>query len=143
MRNSALNEYISNSYQDTVRYGIEIGRSLRGGEVLVLTGELGSGKTAFTKGLAEAVGIDEVVTSPSFAIMNEYEGRLNLYHFDFYRIGDTAEMEQLLEDYVYRKDGIVVIEWGERAAEFLDSYFRVRIAIEGAVRRFCIERRAD
>ena len=140
MRDTSLTEYISKSYRDTVQYGVEMGKSLMGGEVLVLTGELGSGKTAFTKGIAEAIGIDEVITSPSFAIMNAYEGRMNLYHFDFYRISDTGEMEQLLEDYIGREDGVVVIEWGERVAEFLDSCIRIHIAIENEARRFYIER---
>ncbi len=143
IRNASMTEYISKSYKDTVQYGIRFGKSLNGGEVLILTGELGSGKTAFTKGIAAAIGIDEVVTSPSFAIMNVYGGRLNLYHFDFYRISDTDEMEQLLEDYIYREDGVVVIEWGERAKEFLDVYMRIHISIEGTLRRFSIEGRND
>jgi len=142
MRDTSLTEYISKSYRDTVQYGVEMGKSLMGGEVLVLTGELGSGKTAFTKGIAEAIGIDEVITSPSFAIMNAYEGRMNLYHFDFYRISDTGEMEQLLEDYIGREDGVVVIEWGERVAQFLDSCIHIHIAIENTVRKFYIERSA-
>jgi len=143
MRNASMIEYISKSYEDTVQYGTRIGKSLNGGEVLILTGELGSGKTAFTKGIAAAIGIDEVVTSPSFAIMNVYWGRLNLYHFDFYRINDAGEMEQLLEDYIYREDGVVVIEWGERAEELLDLYIHIHISIEGNLRRFKIERRSN
>jgi tRNA threonylcarbamoyladenosine biosynthesis protein TsaE len=134
-------EYISKSYADTVHFGNRIGKTLRGGEVLILTGELGSGKTALTKGIAAACGIDDVVTSPSFAIMNEYSGNPNLYHFDFYRIDDSLEMEQLLEDFVYGKNGVTVIEWGERAAEFLESFIMVHIAIEAALRRFTIERK--
>lgn len=134
-------EYISQSYSETVQVGNRIGNRLCGGELLILTGQLGSGKTALTKGIASACGIDEVVTSPSFAIMNEYAGRLNLYHFDFYRINDVHEMEQLLEDYVYREDGVTVIEWGERVAEFLDSFIMVHIIIETNTRRITVERR--
>jgi tRNA threonylcarbamoyladenosine biosynthesis protein TsaE len=135
-------EYRSCSFEDTVKYGKDLGKSLSGGDVIVLTGVLGSGKTAFTKGLAEALGVSDVVTSPSFAIMNEYRGRLRLFHFDFYRIEDPAEMEDLLEDYVYRPDAITVIEWGERVIERLDSFIKISITLNNTCRHLSISRSA-
>ena len=135
-------EYRSSSFEDTVQYGKDLGKSLSGGEVIVLTGVLGSGKTAFTKGLAEALGVSDVVTSPSFALMNEYRGRLRLFHFDFYRIEDPAEMEDLLEDYVYRPDAITVIEWGERVIKRLDSFIKISITLNNTCRHFSISRSA-
>ena len=134
-------QYISKSFDETVRYGKTLGASLTGGEVLLLTGVLGSGKTALTKGIAEAVGVREVVTSPSFAIMNEYTGRLFLYHFDFYRIDDEAEMEDLLGDFAYREDAIIVIEWGEKLIDRLDSCMIVSISLQDSKRLISVTRR--
>ncbi|MBN2322649.1 MAG: tRNA (adenosine(37)-N6)-threonylcarbamoyltransferase complex ATPase subunit type 1 TsaE [Spirochaetes bacterium] len=133
--------YISNSFEETVRYGKALGDSLTGGEVLLLTGVLGSGKTALTKGIAESAGVREVVTSPSFTIMNEYSGRLLLYHFDFYRIDDEAEMEDLIGDFAYREDAIVVIEWGEKLKDRLDSFVLVNIALQNSERIITVTRR--
>ena len=134
-------EYRSSSFQDTVRFGKRIGRTLQGGEVILLTGVLGSGKTVITKGIAQELGISAVVTSPSFAIMNEYKGKLWLYHFDFYRIEGQQEMKDFLEDYVYKKDGVSVIEWGEKVEGDLDSYIRIDIVIEDLDRTIRVERR--
>ena len=82
-------------------------------------GDLGAGKTAFVQGLAQGLGIEEPVTSPTFTIVNCYEGRLPLYHFDVYRIGSWEEMDEIgYEDYVYG-DGVAVIEWPEQIAPIL------------------------
>ena len=124
----------SNSDEDTLAYGKSIGQTLEGGELIILTGQLGSGKTVLTKGIAESLDIDEVITSPSFAIMNLYEGRLKLCHFDFYRIEQKAEMVDLLEDYVYRDDCICVVEWGDTLVDTLESCIHLHIAIEGDIR---------
>lgn len=134
-------EFISNSYDDTLAFGREIGSSLKGGEVILLIGELGCGKTVLTKGIAEGIGIKETITSPSFTILNIYDGPLFLYHFDFYRIDDKGEMEDLLEDYLYLKDGVVVIEWGEKVIELLDSYILVEIEISDPSRKIKITRK--
>lgn len=106
------NEFISNSLADTVRFANSIAENLFGGEVILLNGELGAGKTTFTKGLARALGITEEVTSPTFTLLNVYEsGRLPLYHMDMYRIESAEELyETGIEDYL-SKDGITVIEW--------------------------------
>jgi tRNA threonylcarbamoyladenosine biosynthesis protein TsaE len=122
-------EYRSSSFRDTVNFGKKITETLYGGEVIMLTGVLGSGKTTIAKGIAQALGIADVVTSPSFAIMSEYRGRLFVYHFDFYRIDDEDEMEDLLEDYAYRPDSVTVIEWGEKLLNRLDTYIQISITL--------------
>jgi len=133
-------QFRSLSFEDTVEFGEKIGRSLKGGEVLILSGVLGSGKTAFTKGIARALCIEETVTSPSFSILNMYEGTILLFHFDFYRIDSLSEMEDLLEDYIYRLDGVTVIEWGEEVRSTLDEYYFVRFEIEDGARTITVER---
>ena len=133
-------QFRSLSFEDTVEFGEKIGRSLKGGEVLILSGVLGSGKTAFTKGIARALRIEETVTSPSFSILNMYEGTIQLFHFDFYRIDSLSEMEDLLEDYIYRLDGVTVIEWGEELRSMLDEYYIVRFEIEDGARTITVER---
>ncbi len=133
-------QFQSLCFDETVNFGEKIGRSLEGGEVLILSGVLGSGKTAFTKGVARALGVEETVTSPSFSIMNRYEGTVLLFHFDFYRIDSVSEMEDLLEDYVYRMDGVTVIEWGEDVCTALDEYYFVRFDIENGARKIAVER---
>ena len=125
-----MSQSTSNRYEDTVEYGKSLGLSLSGGELIILSGQLGSGKTVLTKGIAESLGIDEVVTSPSFAIMNLYGGRLNLCHFDFYRIEKRTEMEDLLEDYIYRNDYICVVEWGDPLIDMFGSYIHIHIVID-------------
>lgn len=106
-------KYISKSVEDTYALARKIAERLKGGEVILLNGNLGAGKTTFTKGLAKALGIDEVVTSPTFTFMKEYKGRLSLYHFDMYRAEDEDELYELgLSDYLY-VDGVCVIEWNK------------------------------
>lgn len=106
-------KYISESVEDTYALARKIAERLKGGEVILLNGNLGAGKTTFTKGLAKALGIDEVVTSPTFTFMKEYKGRLSLYHFDMYRAEDEDELYELgLSDYLYA-DGVCVIEWNK------------------------------
>jgi len=134
-------KYQSYTFRDTVKLGKQFGETLIGGEVILLSGPLGSGKTAFTKGIAQGLGIGENVTSPSFTIMNEYEGEISLYHFDFYRIEDPAEMEELLEDYIYRKEGVSVIEWGERMEDRMNDYILIRFEIFDTYRVIIIKRR--
>lgn len=109
----SMAKYISKSVEDTYALARKIAERLKGGEVILLNGNLGAGKTTFTKGLAKALGIDEVVTSPTFTFMKEYKGRLSLYHFDMYRAEDEDELYELgLNDYLYA-DGVCVIEWNK------------------------------
>lgn len=113
-------EFISHSVADTENYAEQLASTFVGGEVLLLNGELGAGKTHFVKGLARGLKIDEVITSPTFALHNSYAGRLTLNHFDFYRIEDSEEVEILgLNEFFYDKHAVSAIEWSENVANLL------------------------
>ena len=116
-------KYCSNSTQETEHLGECLARKLQPGDVVAYTGDLGAGKTAFTRGLARGLGISQQVTSPTFTIVNEYEGgRLPLFHFDLYRIGSPEELFDIgWEDYLSR-GGVCAVEWSEHA----DAAFEVR-----------------
>lgn len=119
----------SNSAEDTFAFGQKLGREAVPGEIICLDGDLGVGKTVFTQGFAAGLGIDDYVNSPTFNIVKEYEGgRLPLYHFDVYRIGDPSEMEEIgYEDYFYGQ-GVSIIEWPGQIEELLPNEARwVRI----------------
>ena len=112
-------EYISHSEVETEEIGQKLGETLRPGAVLAYRGDLGMGKTAFTRGLARGLGITARVTSPTFTIVNEYEGRIPLFHFDLYRMEDADALFDIgWEDYLGR-DGVCAVEWSERAPEAL------------------------
>ena len=102
---------ITKTREETIAAAEKFAAGLQGGDVVILTGELGAGKTTFTKGIALALGIKEPVTSPTFTIIKEYKGeKLALYHMDMYRLsGDITELG--LEEYLGRKDGVCVVEW--------------------------------
>ncbi len=104
-------EIITKTREETIAAAEKFAAGLHGGDVVLLTGELGAGKTTFTKGIALALGIKEPVTSPTFTIIKEYKGeKLALYHMDMYRLsGDITELG--LEEYLGRKDGVCVVEW--------------------------------
>lgn len=107
-------EYISDSLADTEALARSIATRLKGGETIILSGELGAGKTAFTKGLAKALGVTEPVVSPTFTMVKEYRGRdLKLYHFDLYRIEDENELDELGLDEYFAGDAVTVIEWNK------------------------------
>jgi tRNA threonylcarbamoyladenosine biosynthesis protein TsaE len=118
----------SYSEEDTINAGEKLGKLLQKGDIIGLYGELGSGKTAFTKGIAKALEIEEYVTSPTFTVVNEYYGRFPMYHFDAYRIESTDEMLNTgMEDYL-DGSGIVVVEWADMVEELLhDSFTRVNL----------------
>ena len=118
------------SPEETFRLGRKLGEAARPGQVFTLTGDLGTGKTVFTQGCAKGLGIEEPVNSPTFTIVQVYdEGRLPLYHFDVYRIGDVEEMEEVgFEDYVMG-DGVSLIEWAELISEILPEK-RTAVRIE-------------
>lgn len=115
----------TNSERETYELGLAMGREARPGEVYTLIGDLGVGKTVFTKGLAAGLGIQEPVSSPTFTILQEYEeGRLSFYHFDVYRIGDVEEMDEIgYEDYFYG-DGVCLIEWADLIREILPEHYK-------------------
>ena len=107
-----MKEFISHSIQETDALAASFASRLQGGEVILLEGELGAGKTAFVKGLAKALGVVEVVTSPTFTLLNEYQGtRLKLYHFDLYRLAEGEAEELGFDEYYHRKDAVCCIEW--------------------------------
>tara|TARA_Y100000588_G_C14228906_1_gene914361 strand:+ start:1664 stop:2188 length:525 start_codon:yes stop_codon:yes gene_type:complete len=100
-------------------FGLSLGKLLLKGDVVCLTGDLGAGKTTLTKSIALGLGIDEYVTSPSYTIVNEYEGRLPLYHFDVYRINDVEEMYELGYEEYFFGSGVCVIEWAGMVEDLL------------------------
>ena len=116
--------------KDTYELGEKIGQMAKPGMVISLTGDLGVGKTVFTQGLAKGLGIEEPVNSPTFTIVQVYEeGRLPLYHFDVYRIGDIEEMDEIgYEDYFYG-EGVCLIEWADLIREILPEQM-CRVTIE-------------
>lgn len=116
------------SAEETFAIGRQLGEQAQKGDVFCLTGDLGVGKTVFTKGFAQGLGITEPVNSPTFTIVQEYEGRLPFYHFDVYRIEEPEEMEEIgYEDYFYGA-GVSMIEWAELIEELLPKE-AVRIVI--------------
>lgn len=116
--------------KDTYELGEKIGQMAKPGMVISLTGDLGVGKTVFTQGLAKGLGIEEPVNSPTFTIVQVYEeGRIPLYHFDVYRIGDIEEMDEIgYEDYFYG-EGVCLIEWADLIREILPEQM-CRVTIE-------------
>jgi tRNA threonylcarbamoyladenosine biosynthesis protein TsaE len=111
---------ITNSAEETKSLGKKLGRLLIDGDIICLYGELGAGKTIFTQGIAKGLDVKEVfVTSPTFVIVNEYAGRLALYHIDLYRLNSIAEIEDIgISEYLKGK-GVTIIEWAEKAEETL------------------------
>ncbi|MCU0593903.1 MAG: tRNA (adenosine(37)-N6)-threonylcarbamoyltransferase complex ATPase subunit type 1 TsaE [Desulfobacterota bacterium] len=109
------------SDQDTIRFGQAIGRLLREGDVIGLVGELGSGKTWLTKGIALGLGVDpkSIVTSPSFTLVNQYNGRATLFHMDVYRLGSLDEALSAGIEEAMHSGGVVVLEWADRWPEIL------------------------
>lgn len=114
----------STSERETYELGIKLGQEAKAGAVFTLIGDLGVGKTVFTKGLARGLEIDEPISSPTFTIVQVYdEGRLPFYHFDVYRIGDVEEMDEIgYEDYVYG-EGVSLIEWANLIEEILPQHY--------------------
>lgn len=121
---------VSKSAAETAEYAKEYARSLVPGDIVLLQGEMGAGKTVFVKGIAEGLGIEDEITSPTYAYMNDYDGVL--YHYDCYRLKNGAQAEALgLTDYFYA-GGICVIEWSENIADVLPGHCKtVRIVKRG------------
>ena len=122
--------YETNSEKETRELGFRLAREARPGNVYTLTGDLGVGKTVFTKGFAEGLGITEPVSSPTFTIVQQYDsGRLPFYHFDAYRIGDVEEMDEVGYEDCFYGEGVTMIEWAQLVQEILPSH-RIKILIE-------------
>src|ERR1700752_2283139 len=114
-------EFISNSPEETFNWGFQLGSRLEGGEILLLSGPLGAGKTVFVKGICAALGIDEEdVTSPSFTLVNPYAGRLQLFHLDLYRLDEGASAAHAvdLDELLSEEHAVIVIEWADRMGPY-------------------------
>lgn len=123
--------YYSNSLNDTQKFAEDFAAKLKVGDVLCMYGDLGAGKTAFVQGLAKGLFVTDYVNSPTFTIVNEYEGKIPLYHFDVYRISDSFEMYDIGFDEYIDGDGICVIEWAELIEDILPlQYYKITITKE-------------
>lgn len=130
--------YHTTSPKETFKLGEQLGKSLKGGETILLIGELGSGKTIFAKGVASGLGIKSstAVTSPSFTLINEYQGRLRLFHIDLYRINRHEELYDLGLEEIMTPANVVMVEWGEKLGHFSPaSAIVVRLCTRGERRR--------
>lgn len=124
-------QVVSHSEEQTAALAEKLAVAFSPSDLLVLTGPLGSGKTAFVRGLAKGLGLDPTrVNSPSYTFVNEYRGEKRLYHFDLYRINDTSELFEIgWEEYLGR-EGLVVAEWGEKAGDLLpDNFYHLKFSI--------------
>src|SRR5689334_24230274 len=130
-------EFVSSSPDETFNYGRQLGARLEGGEILLLSGPLGAGKTMLVKGICAALGIaEDEVTSPSFTLVNPYAGRLQLYHIDLYRLDEGAsaahavDLDELLSD----ERAVIVIEWAERMGPYHlpPNVWRITLTGDGA-----------
>ena len=134
-------EYITHSPEETEKIGAALAQKLNAGTVIAYRGDLGAGKTAFTRGLARGLGYKESVTSPTYTIVNEYlGGRLPLFHFDMYRLGSADDLWDIgWEDYLDR-GGVCAVEWSENVQEAMEGAISVSIAkLDENTRRITIE----
>ena len=120
--------YVTHGPEETEALGQRLAEHLRPGDVIAYYGDLGAGKTAFTRGLARGLGVRETVTSPTYTIVNEYlTGRMPLFHFDMYRLGSSDELFEIgWEDYLAR-GGVCAVEWSENVADALEEAITVQI----------------
>lgn len=113
----------STGAEETRQLGRELGRLVQAGQIILLKGNLGAGKTAMVQGIAGGLGLDENITSPTFSLINEYQGKIPLYHMDLYRLDSESDLIDIgFEEYLDR-EGVVVIEWPELALPFLEPDF--------------------
>jgi tRNA threonylcarbamoyladenosine biosynthesis protein TsaE len=133
-----LTSRISRSVDETIGIGAQLAKKLRRGDVIGLVGDLGAGKTVFTKGIAKGLGVKNVryVNSPTFVIIKEYKGKIPLYHFDLYRLNKSSVIDaENFEEYFYG-DGVTVIEWADKIRKLLPKkYVEVRLSVAGEGRR--------
>ena len=123
-----LQKLYSKSERQTEEIAERLAKTLKGTEIIAMFGGLGAGKTAFTRGLTRGLGIDDGVSSPTFALVHEYEGKFMVYHFDMYRIGSYDDLYST-GFYDYQDQGVMVIEWSENIEPFLPEK-RINIKIE-------------
>ena len=121
------NIYLDND-KETREIGFKLGKLLKPGSIVCLIGDLGAGKTTMTQSLAEALEVDDYITSPTFTIVNEYEGKMPLYHFDVYRIGCSEEMYDIGFDEYINGEGVCIIEWANIIEDILpDDYLKIEL----------------
>lgn len=120
--------FIIKNKEKTELFGEFLGNNLKSGDVICLNGDLGAGKTTLTKSIGKGMGIDDYITSPTFTIINEYYGKLNLYHFDTYRLETDMDVEYLGFDEYFYGDGVCIIEWADKIKEALpEEYLELNI----------------
>ena len=124
-------EIISNSVSQTIDLGRSLGQILKGGEIIAMIGTLGTGKTHFIKGIAQGLQVNDpdAVTSPTFTLINEYEGRLPLYHIDAYRLDNAWQLESLGFDEICTSPAVIVVEWADRVETLISAYNPIRIQL--------------
>ena len=131
-RKSVFNSFCvhATKEEDTIKVGEVLGRSLKPSDIVALKGELGAGKTVLVKGIAKGLDVKEEPNSPTFVIMNAYEGRIPLYHFDFYRVSGVYELEGIGYDDYFYGNGVTVVEWADRVeGVFPESAIWIEIKI--------------
>ncbi len=136
IRNCRQEIRTTSSPEETKRFGMELAGTLGPGAVIALIGDLGSGKTCLTQGICDGLGVTSYVTSPTFTLINEYQGRLSVYHFDLYRLDKPEELLDLgCEEYFYGS-GVSIIEWAEKALSVLpEERMEIRIERTGETER--------
>lgn len=137
---------ITNSESETEKLGTMIGNILKSGDIVCLTGDLGAGKTTITKSIARALGVDDYVTSPTFTIVNQYEGRINLNHFDVYRISDVEEMYEIGYEEYFFSDAVNIVEWANLIEELIPDehiWIDIRIGDDPFSRKFTFSSKND
>ena len=135
-------EKITNNRDETLDFAEKLAKQIIAPKIIVLSGDLGAGKTTFSKGFAKGLGISETITSPTFTLLNEYSGDKNLYHFDMYRLSSKEEAYELgFENYFENNDGIILVEWAENVKGlFTPPYLKVLIEkIDKNKRKFTLE----
>jgi tRNA threonylcarbamoyladenosine biosynthesis protein TsaE len=111
--------YITHSEEETEKIGAALAARLRAGDVVAMTGDLGAGKTVFIRGLGRALGVTDRITSPTYTVVNEYEGTIPLFHFDMYRLSGAEDLFGIGWDDYLRRGGVCAVEWSERAEGLL------------------------
>ncbi len=133
-----MKTFITSGDGETFALGERLGKALKGRETVAFYGEPGAGKTVMTKGIAKGLGVSALVTSPTFTILNAYEGRAPLFHYDMYRIADVSELEEV-GFFENLGEGVTVVEWSENVERALPAdAIRIRIDYEGEKRRITV-----
>jgi len=133
-----MKKYITKSLEDTLKLGRSVAKKLKPGAILALNGELGAGKTSFVQGLADGLNVPKncYVSSPTFTILKVYEGDVRLFHFDFYRLNDPYEFEDLGFDDYLKDNGIVAIEWANKFEDLLPKeHYNIEFSVLGENKR--------